>query len=99
MERYLESIIPFAFIRNGLLNDRLQMSQLKLDDVTKVTCPTLIIHGSDDEYVPFSKAEEFALLLSGATLIELEGVGHYESFLTAENAVLSEVKTFLKDVF
>jgi pimeloyl-ACP methyl ester carboxylesterase len=41
----------------------------------RVTCPSLVIHGTDDQIVPFEVGRQFATVL-GADLAVIEGGGH-----------------------
>ena len=43
---------------------------------TRVTCPTLVIHGDGDKRVPFSKGRAVADLVPGATMLTIGGGGH-----------------------
>jgi pimeloyl-ACP methyl ester carboxylesterase len=47
------------------------------DDVARIRCPTLIIHGADDPLVPLPAAHHLAKLLPHARLEVIEGLGHY----------------------
>ncbi len=41
-----------------------------------VRCPTLVVHGDDDQRVPYSNGVEFAMLVPGARLLTIGGGGH-----------------------
>lgn len=43
---------------------------------SRVTCPTLVIHGDGDKRVPWAKGREIADLVPGATLLTIGGGGH-----------------------
>jgi pimeloyl-ACP methyl ester carboxylesterase len=43
----------------------------------RVGCPTAIIWGDRDRYIPFSTARELAERIPGATLTQLTGGDHY----------------------
>ena len=63
-----------------------------------VRVPTLVIHGSEDQFVPTEAARYLADQIPGARFIELAGVGH----LALEHgaaAISGEVERFLTDVF
>lgn len=47
------------------------------DDVARIRCPTLIIHGADDPLVPVAAAHHLASLLPQARLEILPKLGHY----------------------
>ncbi|STX81314.1 chloroperoxidase [Legionella busanensis] len=47
------------------------------NDLTRITCPTLFIHGTDDIIVPIEKSARIATkLIPNSTLIEYEGESH-----------------------
>jgi pimeloyl-ACP methyl ester carboxylesterase len=43
----------------------------------RIDCPTAIIWGDRDRYIPFSTARELAQRIPNATLIRLSGGDHY----------------------
>lgn len=47
------------------------------EDVKKITCPTIIIWGTNDEAVPLADAYELESLLKDAAVIEYAGCTHY----------------------
>jgi proline iminopeptidase len=47
------------------------------DEVARIGCPTLIIHGVDDPLVPLPAAFHLKKLLPHARLEIIEGLGHY----------------------
>jgi proline iminopeptidase len=47
------------------------------DEVARIRCPTLIIHGADDPLVPLPAAYHLKQLLPHARLEIIEGLGHY----------------------
>jgi pimeloyl-ACP methyl ester carboxylesterase len=47
-----------------------------LDRLGDIAVPTLVIHGTEDEMLPFSNAQLMAARIPGARLEKLEGVGH-----------------------
>ena len=57
--------------------------------------PTLILHGTEDQAVPFGNAQLFAERIPGAELVPLEGAGHLyhsEQAEAADAAVLDFVR-------
>jgi len=50
----------------------------------KISCPTLIIWGSEDYFVPYALVEETIRGIPKAKLAVLEGVGHYPHMETPE---------------
>jgi proline iminopeptidase len=47
------------------------------EEVARIRCPTLIIHGSDDPLIPLPAARHLARLLPHARLEVIAGLGHY----------------------
>lgn len=72
------------------------------DDVTdrlgEITCPALIVHGTDDVAIPVSKAEILRDGLAGpSTLVTVEGAPHAAN-LTHPAPVNAAIKAFLADL-
>jgi 3-oxoadipate enol-lactonase len=64
-------------------------------DVGRITSPTLVIHGSEDRFVPASNAVALAEEIPGAKLRVLDDAGHLV-FIERYADVNREVVTFLK---
>ncbi len=64
-------------------------------DVGHITSPTLVIHGSEDRYVPVANAAALAGTIPGAKLRVLDHAGHLV-FIERFAVVNREVVTFLK---
>jgi 3-oxoadipate enol-lactonase len=64
-------------------------------DVGSITSPTLVIHGSEDRYVPVANAVALAEAIPDARLRVLDGAGHLV-FIERFADVNREVVTFLK---
>ena len=45
-------------------------------DVTKITCPVIVLHGTSDGLVPVANAHHTAAIVPGAKLRIVEGLGH-----------------------
>jgi pimeloyl-ACP methyl ester carboxylesterase len=61
--------------------------------VDKITVPVLIFHGADDPQVPFAMGRELADALGKrATLVRLEGVGHYPHQIDLSDTVIQWTK-------
>jgi pimeloyl-ACP methyl ester carboxylesterase len=62
------------------------------DRLVAITCPTLILHGTEDRLVPVENARRMAARIPGAKLALLEGAGHLyhsEQPDAADTAVLA----------
>jgi len=53
-----------------------QMSPSRIDALTAVEVPTLIVHGTEDPILPYDHAEALHKAIPGSTLVTWEGVGH-----------------------
>lgn len=72
------------------------------DDITsrlgEISCPSLIIHGTDDVAIPMSKAEVLHDRLAGpSTLVAVQGAPHAAN-LTHPEPVNAAIKSFLADL-
>jgi pimeloyl-ACP methyl ester carboxylesterase/predicted glycosyltransferase len=59
-----------AWCRYGWFNNDVR------DLARRVTCPTLVIHGDDDQRVPYQKGEAIHQLVAGSRLLTIGGGGH-----------------------
>lgn len=69
------------------------------DDITarlsEITCPALIVHGTADASIPFSKAEELRDKIAGpTTLVAIEG-GPHAANMTHSGPVNEAILRFL----
>lgn len=72
------------------------------DDITsrlgEITCPSLVIHGTADAAIPFSKAEQLRDLLGGTTtLVAIDG-GPHAANMTHSEPVNEAIVQFLKSL-
>ncbi len=63
---------------------------------SKLTCPLLVIHGSDDTLCPITSAREIAQAAPVGKLIEIDGGGHDNLPCDHEQAYRDAVDDFLK---
>jgi pimeloyl-ACP methyl ester carboxylesterase len=47
--------------------------------LSKISSPTVVVHGIDDRFIEITAARRLAELIPGSRLVELEGVGHLVS--------------------
>jgi pimeloyl-ACP methyl ester carboxylesterase len=47
-----------------------------IPDIASITVPTVVLHGDDDQVVPFAAGEYLAATIPGAEWIPLAGTGH-----------------------
>ena len=69
------------------------------DDITgrlgEVSCPALIVHGSEDAAIPVARAEKMRDGLAGPTTFTLIEGGPHASNVTHPDAVNTEIVNFL----
>jgi pimeloyl-ACP methyl ester carboxylesterase len=44
--------------------------------LARITCPTLVIVGDQDQIVPFGEGQRMAQTIKGARLVRIPGAGH-----------------------
>lgn len=64
---------PVGILRQmvAVVADRERPEQLR-----RIQCPTLVLHGQDDPLVPLAHGEDTAQRIAGARLVTIEGMGH-----------------------
>jgi pimeloyl-ACP methyl ester carboxylesterase len=65
-------------------------------DLEGIECPALIVHGTEDQVLPFPNAKALAAAMPSARLVPLHGHGHLWNF-THESAIRT-IDQFLLDV-
>lgn len=65
------------------------------DDITKITCPTLIIWGTADMAVDVSVAYEIEKAIKGSGVVTYEGCSHY-AYLERLSQTVKVLKVFLE---
>ena len=65
------------------------------EDVKKITCPTLIIWGDNDEAVPISDGEVLEKLIKDSGLIVFSGCTHY-AYLERLDQLIRILNEFFK---
>lgn len=65
------------------------------EEVKKITCPTLIVWGTNDEAVDISRAYELESLMKDAGLVVYEGCSHY-AYLENLNQTIRVMESFLR---
>jgi pimeloyl-ACP methyl ester carboxylesterase len=91
----LRSMTVFSKRRVGLLNDERHLTSMAAYPLQEIKVPTLVLHGTADEIVPFSHAEHLAEKVPHAKLVSVKG-GKHIFFATHREAVLAPVIEFFK---
>jgi pimeloyl-ACP methyl ester carboxylesterase len=84
---------PFVPAR-WLLRDRLD----SLGRAPRVPVPVLILHGDQDELVPYTLGEALARALPDARLVPLVGGGHNDLWARFEGPMLDEIERHARGV-
>jgi len=64
-------------------------------DLTSIQCPTLIIHGTEDELIPYSEATYLDQNIANSTLFKAEGKDHFTVVFYEFDKYLNEAADFL----
>jgi 2-hydroxymuconate-semialdehyde hydrolase len=83
--RNLLRAIRGQFIRDGLTY---------LRAMSRVQCPTLLVHGAADDIIPVRAAASLRRLLKNSEMVVLDGAGHF-SMQDSPQRFLQEVRRFL----
>jgi pimeloyl-ACP methyl ester carboxylesterase len=75
-----------------LLRDRYETDR----KAPALTLPVLVIHGTNDEVVPFEMGQRIAELLPNRDFVAVRGGHHNDLFDLNEDAVLSKIVTFVR---
>ena len=65
--------------------------------VSAISCPTLIVAGSEDRNAPLAAANKIADQIAGASVVEMPGLGHFPPF-EAPAPFHALLRHFLQDV-
>jgi pimeloyl-ACP methyl ester carboxylesterase len=90
------TLAPLSNRVSGLRNDLLQMRALPASDFAKIVMPTLIVHGTDDRFIPIADVEAAAARLPKAELIRVPDTGHIVELGPNAKDVREKVAAFLQ---
>lgn len=66
-----------------------------VEELTKIQCPFLVLHGTEDVLVPIDNGEVTARLVPNSRFVEIEGAGHMffnkQTWLTIQNHVVEHL--------
>ncbi len=69
------------------------------DSLSKITQPTLIMHGTEDKYIPLEDAKILNEKIPNSTLIILEGFGHASVLIEDAEKVNNSIWNFIQEHF
>ena len=84
----------YAQRKAGYQNDLAQFATINDYPLARITAPTLIIHGTRDEDVPFADAQLLASMLPNVHLLAVTG-GDHTAFYTQARTVMPMIHDFL----
>ncbi|MDF1540936.1 MAG: alpha/beta hydrolase, partial [Candidatus Thorarchaeota archaeon] len=68
------------------------------DDLSTISCPSLLFHGKNDRMVPFSDMKRIFMHLGGSVeSFDVESEGHF--YLNSLSLVVDKVLTFVHNVW
>lgn len=101
VKRFFEDIHgPSSLVRADLLEDELDMGLQFLSEAwlleccSEVACPTLLVHGCDDELIPPAGSEELSRVIPESRLSLVPGAAHDLPFSKGRE-VAEKVKSFI----
>ena len=97
-ETYLQSdIFPPSETNSGRENDIYQFTHLEDYPLEQIQVPTIIIHGTNDEIIPISEAENLASKIPAARLLKQDGKDHFQVVFFEVESVYSQVASLLRE--
>jgi pimeloyl-ACP methyl ester carboxylesterase len=90
------TVFPIGPRRDGFANDSRQARSFDSHAVTRITAPTLIVHGTKDRNVPFSQATHAARSIPQARLITVPGANHWTTM--ADRPAQAALRDLLDDI-
>jgi len=95
--RVTDSTAPISVRRIGVMIDGQYLTTLPAYRLGLISVPTLVIHGTSDNVVPFASSERTATAIPGARLLAVENGSHFACLL-GRSDVSSQVQKFLQEV-
>ncbi len=68
-----------------------------IDKVGKITAPLLVLHGDQDEIIPFEQGQRvFAAARQPKQFYPIKGAGHNDTFIAGGNGYYERLKSFIE---
>jgi len=91
-------LIPFVSIEEGLENDTQEFLDLKDFELEKITSPTILFHGDNDDNVPYSHSQNAAKRIPNARLFKMTGKDHFAFFKSYSDTINTEIVQFIDNI-
>ena len=62
-----------------------------LAKASRITIPTLVVHGNQDALVPYDMGVELARAITGAELVTIDGGAHNDLFVRARDRLFAAI--------
>jgi len=85
-------------IEEGLENDTQEFLDLKDFELEKITSPTILFHGDNDDNVPYSHSQNAAKRIPNARLFEMTGKDHFAFFKSYSDTINTEIVQFINNI-
>ena len=89
------TVAPISPRESGLKNDLLQLKALPDFPFEKLALPTLLIHGTDDSFVPLVEIETAKRRMPNAELLTIPETGHIPEIGPQSSSVTGKIQEFL----
>jgi pimeloyl-ACP methyl ester carboxylesterase len=88
------ALFPLSFRRNGIINDFNAIQEMPLYPIDLIQTPTLVIHGDQDDIVPYQQGKWSAGRIRQAFFLVIQG-GRHLSFISHLEMTRQALLTFL----
>ena len=92
----MESVLPLDLLREGIDNDVANMNALAPLPLSRISAPTLLVHGRKDDLVPYAFSKHAARSIPGAKLYTLQDGDHLTTPL--DPLAVEAIRSFLDQV-
>ncbi len=98
LDELIHTAYPTSMRLSGMLNDGTQIDRLEPIPLEQIQVPTLVVHGTKDEVVPFQQGVQSASRIPQAKFLPVYEGFHY-SALTHLEMVFPAIKKFISEQF
>ncbi|MGD9395901.1 MAG: alpha/beta hydrolase [Candidatus Thorarchaeota archaeon] len=98
-KRFVRTTCPMSPRMDGLNNDLEQLEKVDFENLSDITCPTMVVHGTVDTDVSFSNAEFSTNSIPNSRLYKFDNVGHLVWLGEHVSKMNSDLLEFLRESF